>query len=91
MQLWLCCIIKRSKNTHKGGVTVDSNATLNDTHTNTRTLQDWMYLSMKRGKKSWITIAHCVMCMNQECFRSLEVINLRSHTERLETDIRLTS
>lgn len=30
------------------------------------------------------------MCMNQECFRSLEVINLRSHTERLETDIRLT-
>lgn len=31
------------------------------------------------------------MCMNQECFRSLEVINLRSHTERLETDIRLAS
>lgn len=48
-----------------------------------------MYLSMKR-KKSWVTIAHCVMCMKQECFRSLEVINLWSHTERLETDTRLT-
>lgn len=29
----------------------------------------------EKGKGSRVTIAHCFMCVNQECFGSLEVIN----------------
>lgn len=31
-------------------------------------------------------MAHCVVCVNQECFRSLEVINLLSRTEPDDSD-----
>lgn len=31
----------------------------------------------EKGEGSWITIGLCVRCVNQECFRSLEVINLQ--------------
>lgn len=45
---------------------------------------------MKKG--GWITMALCVRCVNQECFRSLEVINLLSLLMSLnDWGLRLTS
>lgn len=87
-------MLSSAAKTHIKGVTVE--LTLNDTQIHTHTDTDshtcttGLDISLYEKEKSWITIAHCVMCTNQECFRSLEVINLRSHTESLETDVRLT-
>lgn len=41
------------------------------THTAAALRHPWV----KKGKGSRVTIAHCFMCVNQECFGSLEVIN----------------